>query len=101
MNPIGLAALALSSGCGASLVWLVHGSRVAAVTQAVLAPREPEPELEPVNELDAAREDWNDDLARVSKELADVREKRTAAAAVRADTLRLKYLAQRGEVSAR
>lgn len=100
MNPIGLLALAISSGCGAALVWLLYGSRVAAETQAALPPAP--------NELDADREDWDSELAGLAKELADNREERAAKAAVRADTLRGIYLENLGlpaerpdEVSAR
>lgn len=91
MNPIGMLCIGLSSGCGAGLVRLLDGLRAAQATQAVISP--PEPETEPVSDLDADRGDWDGELAAVAKELADARKKRAAAQAVRADTLRNIYLA--------
>jgi hypothetical protein len=52
-----------------------------------------EAEPEPVNELDADREDWDGELTGLAKELADARKKRAAKAAKRVETLRGIYLA--------
>lgn len=92
MNPIGLLALAVSSGCGAALVWLLYGSCVAAQTQAVVSPPTPKPES--ANELDTAadRDTWDGEDAQTlrewNKEFADIRAER--------DTLRNIRLASLG-----
>lgn len=105
MNPIGILCIALSSGCGAALVWLLEGLRAARETQSVISPPVDESELEPVNELDADRENWDDDLTEFGEELADLRKKRARVRAIRSDTLRNIYLAdvaaaEREEVAA-
>jgi hypothetical protein len=37
MNPIGIACIALSSGCGAGLVWLLYGSYAGRETEVAMA----------------------------------------------------------------
>lgn len=77
MNPLGIALVALSSGCGAGLVTLLNGLRVGQDVVHAMAPRD---------ELDV---DWKATAAEVSEEL----EARQKVRAARVDTLRTRYLA--------
>lgn len=91
MNPIGILCTAIASGCGAGLVLMLNGIRVAQ-------------DAAPAPVPDALDIEWSSLAAEVGEELSE----RQRVRGVRADTLRTRYLAglvidaeDRGEVAAR